>query len=553
MRNFICLLSAVLFTSLSIAQISQGGLPYSFENEELLRTPQKYDFEKPDLDFVLQDDIERDAFKYPPRDAVIVPIGLSMNKAGTWTEMDNGDRIWRLELTVPDALALELFYEDFYLPNGAELYLYNPDYSEILGAYTSINNKPRSRFSSDAISGETTILEYFEPKSVKGLGSLTIVDLGYTYRSLGAGGGSQPCEVDVACPEGDEWENEINATVRIRPRINGNLFWCSGTLVNNTEQDCKPYILTALHCALNGSQSTTADYDNYRFYFEFQTPNCGSGNASAASSITGCDLRADSNDDGGNSGSDFMLLELQENVPENYEPFWAGWTSSSSALSGGGVCIHHPNADSKKISTFSNTPQSAAWGTSNTHWRVFWVETVTDWGVTEGGSSGSAIFNSDHHIMGTLTGGASFCEGINPPNGPDDPDLFGKMQRHFVSNPNSAAEKLKVWLDPLDIGSVTFDGSANPCGNVSVQEVEASKVFSLFPNPSEGIIRIQAVNNEIKIEAIEIIDISGKAVFNEQITNTIQELDLSELNSGMYMATVITEDGRIFAQRLILN
>ncbi len=554
MKKVLSLVIIALFTTSIFGQISQEGLPLAFEMESLKASIPVISVEKPDVSEEIADDIDRDAFKYPPRDAVIVPVGHNLENSGKWTTIENGDRVWQCAINSPEAVSLELFFEDFYLPIGSKLFVYSENQEQVLGAFTSVNNKPRNRFATDAIYGETAILEYYEPAEVAGLGSMTIMDLAYSYRDLRSSlGGSQHCEVDVACPEGEEWANEINATVRVRTRINGNMFWCTGTLMNNTALDCKPYILTALHCALNGTQSSTADYDLYKFYFRFQTPGCGSGNAPAGFCITGCDLRADSNDGGGTSGSDFMLLELQEDIPESYNPFWAGWTRSSSASSGGGVCIHHPNADSKKISTFSSTPQSSGWGTTNTHWRVFWVETQTNWGVTEGGSSGSAIFNADHHVMGTLTGGASFCEGVSPPNGPDDPDLFGKMQRHFISNPNPASEKLSEWLDPIDLGSITFDGSTNPCGNVSVQEIEAQRVFSVFPNPGNGDFVIEILNEDFKVDGLKVFDSQGKVIRNF-VPNTLPiRLNLENEAEGIYVVQVSLEGNRSFNRKLVLT
>ena len=69
--------------------------------------------------------------------------------------------------------------------------------------------------------------------------------------------------VDVTCPEGDNWREQQRSVVRISVVDNTGAGWCSGSLVNNTNQDCKPYILSAWHCSLNAGQQ----YDQYIFYF----------------------------------------------------------------------------------------------------------------------------------------------------------------------------------------------------------------------------------------------------------------------------------------------
>ena len=48
-------------------------------------------------------------------------------------------------------------------------------------------------------------------------------------------------------------------------------------------------------------------------------------------------------------------------------------------------------------------------GAFNAHWEVYWDPTTNGHGVTEGGSSGSPIFNQDKRIVGQLSGGSSIC------------------------------------------------------------------------------------------------------------------------------------------------
>ena len=533
------------------AQISYGGDPLS-ETLNFETDVEVVEISQPDLTEKLAEDIERASFKYPPRDAIVLPLNMGLDNSGTWTELDNGDRIWQLEIAAEGAKSLELFYSDFYLPLGSKLFIYSPDMKQILGAFNHNNNKDSETFATDMIYGDRTIIEYYEPLISFGEGRFNIVDIGYGYRDLRSMGGSQPCEVDVACSEGNNWVDQINSVVRVRPRINGNLFWCTGVIMNNTELDCKPYVLSALHCALNGSQSTTADYNLYKFYFKFQKPDCDSGNGSAAKTITGCSLRADSNDDGGDSGSDFMLMELSEDIPANYDPYWAGWNRSSSS-NGGGIAVHHPAGDVKKISTYNSSPITSGWGVANTHFRVNWIETDNGWGVTEGGSSGCPLFNSDGLVIGTLTGGGSFCEGVNPPNGPDDPDFFGKMSRHWASNPNPSNEKLKEWLDPSGSSSSSVLGSANPCGNVSTNDIEVDNYFKVFPNPTNGNLTLDFVNEDIKVEFIRLIDSRGRMIESFSSQSYPVQFDLNEYDGGLYQIQIILEDTRVFNQKIILN
>jgi hypothetical protein len=81
------------------------------------------------------------------------------------------------------------------------------------------------------------------------------------------------------------------------------------------------------------------------------------------------------------------------------------------------VGIHHPSGDQKKISQTTSTTSAAtyldraSWATSNTHIKVTWAQ-----GTTEGGSSGSAVFNPEGRIVGQLHGGYASCSARTSPD-----------------------------------------------------------------------------------------------------------------------------------------
>jgi PKD repeat protein len=183
--------------------------------------------------------------------------------------------------------------------------------------------------------------------------------------------------------------------------------------------------------------------------------------------INGCLRIADSADGGGNSGSDFLLVKLgnanNENTvinnlkSANFNAYWNGWNANTSPTTGG-VSIHHPAGDIKKISTFSGNTVSTQWGNATgSHWRVVWTANANGHGVTEGGSSGSPLFDNTGNIIGTLTGGSSYCTALSAP------DQYGKMSFHWTNNGMPAIEQLKPWLDPANLNVLVFGGSADPC------------------------------------------------------------------------------------------
>jgi PKD repeat protein len=297
----------------------------------------------------------------------------------------------------------------------------------------------------------------------------------HNYRSTGFASQqkineSEACEVNVNCsPVGDTWQDEKKGVARIYVIEGNSAGWCTGSLVNNTAQNCRPYFLTALHC---GVSTSAANMTQWKFYFRYESPNCTNPSTPGTLDdyfITGCVRKADSADNGGDTGSDFLLVQLGSATNEsatittlkstNFNAYWNGWNANNTATTGG-TGIHHPAGDIKKISTFTGTTLSNSWGGSvqNTHWRLSWTANANGHGVTEGGSSGSALFNnSQGYIVGTLTGGSSYC------NAQTSPDMYGKMSYHWTSNGTTTAKQLKPWLDPTNSGVLTLAGSYNPC------------------------------------------------------------------------------------------
>ncbi|WP_430405412.1 GEVED domain-containing protein [Fluviicola sp.] len=139
-------------------------------------------------------------------------------------------------------------------------------------------------------------------------------------------------------------------------------------------------------------------------------------------------------------------------------------------------CGNSPSAGSaKKISTYTQALASETFngGASNAHWKVYWATTTNGHGVTEGGSSGSSIFNSYGRIVGQLSGGASACSanGAGTGTGPDKHDLYGKFTIDWDQNGSAANAQLKPWLDPTNTGATYLAGLATPCAVTPTEPV----------------------------------------------------------------------------------
>ncbi|MCB9363834.1 MAG: choice-of-anchor B family protein [Flavobacteriales bacterium] len=96
----------------------------------------------------------------------------------------------------------------------------------------------------------------------------------------------------------------------------------------------------------------------------------------------------------------------------------------------------------------------------------------------------------------------------------------------------------KVLVSDMQNGFYVFDVSTI----VSVKEnKDLDKVAQLFPNPTNGLLKIKL--NDNLIHAVEIIDGQGKKVFNEEEVKNSLTIDLSEFVKGIYLAKISTNYG----------
>lgn len=442
---FLTIFSCLCLTAAQ-AQVTNMGPPKSWSLQELApvhRHPMPpFDLEKQRaidaLNEASGDKLWR--FGYEHR------VDYGLTNAGTWTTLANGDRLWRIAFESADALTLNLVFDDYYLPEGASLYLYHPETKEWQGAYTSINNNADAMLGTTFIQGDKVVVEYYEPAVMQGEGRLNVSMVVHGYRLLGdyplmqdaedlndAGA----CHYDVLCPLGIGWENQVNAVGLV---IAGGVGACTGILINNTANDGTPYFLSAEHCGTQGLGAWV-----FRFNWDSPVPVCAQNNNSQDpgapyNEINGAVLRANA------SASDFCLMELNQAPTGNV--YYAGWDRSLNVPIEA-TCIHHPRGDVKKISRGDSVISTTLIGTGEHVWEV----NSWNFGITEPASSGGPLFNQNKQVIGQLFGGASACIGLGN-NGLED--YFGRLNESWDgTNP---ATRLRDWLDPIGSGAVTIDG-----------------------------------------------------------------------------------------------
>ncbi len=421
------------------AQINVGGLPKSFLEKDIKT---KIEFEK--MPFVNiqklkeEDKVNNLRKDKPFRFGQNIFVHINIKEKGSYDILSDGSKIWRLGIESTNALTINLRFENYNLSQGALLYVYNEDKSDIIGGFNYQNNQENGVFATTLVSGDKIIVEYFEPKEINNPYSPIITRVTHGYRGSSefdkGFGGSGSCNMNVACPDGAPWVDDIRASARI---ISGGSDWCSGALINNTSEDGTPYFLTANHCF--------NDPSDWVFWFNWESETCANpGSSPSHDAISGSTLIAR------NSDSDFCLVLLNNTPPAEYEVYYSGWDNSDNQPSAQ-VGIHHPSGDIKKISFDDNPAVSSDYDPSpylaDSHWEITQWDRGT---TTEGGSSGSPLYDENHRIIGQLHGGWASCSSLTQ-------DYYGKFSMSWDRG-GSPTNQLKDWLDPTNSGVLVLDG-----------------------------------------------------------------------------------------------
>lgn len=436
--------------------------------------------EQPDMRQITLEDEQNDKMGMFYRIGVHAYTNISTSTHGEWITDYSGNRVWQLQVKFAGAEALSFLFDNFRIYDNTTVDIFNAHGIRLHKTMTSADVLDHFEQNMALCFGDEMTIQVKEPAGSRP-SEIHIDRIVYNYRATGNPNvpkinESEDCEVNVNCaPVGNNWQDEKRSVARIYIVDSQGAGWCTGALVNNTALDCKPYFLTSLHCGI----STSAQNSNlWRFYFKYESPNCDNPTSAGTLDdhyITGCVRISNSNDNGGETGSDYLLLQLGSLANEttvvnilkspDFNAYWNGWDVNNTSVSTA-VTIHHPLGDIKKIST-SGATTSGAWGSSvsNTHWILSWVTNSNGYGVTEGGSSGCPLFNNSGRIIGTLTGGAASCSHQNYP------DYYGKMSYHWTSNGTSSSVRLKTYLDPINSGATTLNGSNNPCPEPTIVPV----------------------------------------------------------------------------------
>jgi hypothetical protein len=446
---------AFSFAFAAMAQVSYGGFPFNWEDKHVSSQISFATMPAIDMETLVAEDAVVDQYKEAPyRFGFEHETAFGMNQA-SWRSIENDKSIWQFGIECTGARSINLIFEDFFLPKGSEMFIWSADREEFIGSFNHKNNQDYRVLATSILQHDKIVVEVQAMNAVKEQVSFVISMVVHGYRPVlmnhfaefdlerGPYGTSGSCNNNVNCPVGAAWQVEKRSVALI---LSGGSASCTGVLVNNTANDGTPYFLTANHCYSSGATPS------WVFVFNHETTGCTGSTGPTNQTISGCTLRAR------RAGSDFCLVQLSSAPPQNYNVQYAGWDATDAVTVTSATGIHHPSGDLKKISFENNAVPQGTWSGAET-----WDVQQWDDGITEGGSSGSPLFDQNHRIIGQLFGGASACSGSTE-NGQGD--SYGRFGVSWDAGASPSA-RLKEWLDPGNTGALVIDGY--PTGSVTAQ------------------------------------------------------------------------------------
>ncbi len=402
-----------------------------------------------DLPALQAEDAQRQEEGKPLRIAVKQNANLNLLQAGRSMEVGN-ERVTYYELRAPGARGIGADFDQLRLAAGSYIYLYDAERTTLIGPITSTENTAGNHYLSDRVPGDRLMIEIHEGLRSGG----SVVNLSgiiNEYNPMGPRGAlratANACHVDMSCEPNYQYEADGVAMILMFDGVSS-FFLCSGSMLNDTRQSFRSYFLTAFHCidfnddlTINANESGSTP--SWAFYFKYQSPTCTpTQDDNTYVTINGATFRSAS------PNTDMCLLELNRQLPLSEAITYNGWDRRTTNYTPGLFGIHHPRGSVKKISFTTNTIYSGWNGTfPDSHYSM----NLTS-GSSEGGSSGSPLFNQDRRVIGQLHGGSGTCPSSSVRS------LHGRLDLSWFGNGTNET-RLSNWLDPIGTGATVTSGA----------------------------------------------------------------------------------------------
>jgi len=399
-------------------------------------------------------------------------VGFDVNYSledGVWSE-SNDKRIWNLRFKSEGAYSLNFIFSELKLVSNAELYIYSTDGQMVYGPVTDKQNIPNNRsiFLTDLVAGNDVTIRLIEPITPN-TSSLRITKVVHAYvdmfNATSTRGTIYSCHNDVACFPA--WDTESNGVALVL--LSSGTSQCTGSLLNNTAQDYRPFFLTAFHCIDETGSSMwyggedgqlsaqeISDAENWAFKFKYKKTACNGNVIYKTVTYNYATFRAAS------FSSDFALMELNNEIRKGFS--FLGWDRSGTSPTSG-TCIHHPQGEVMKIS-FDNhkiSPNKSSLQFDNflyypaqSHWVV-----GLDNGTVENVSSGSPLFDQNKRVVGQLHGGYDGCPPVTA--------YYGRLYTSWTGDGTNST-RLSNWLNPTSSSATTLNTLTCPTSTLLLNQ-----------------------------------------------------------------------------------
>ncbi len=205
-------------------------------------------------------------------------MGMASN--GGWETANDGRRVWRVAVKSPGALGLRIQFSRFSIGEG-RVWIYPEAGAEgVQGPYTGRGTFSNGEFWSGTVFGDAAIVEYqpqdpFEeriPFEIAGVTHRAVkpapVEAPAPLAVAAASSGpynfagqleAASCHLDASCyPDWNE-SMKMVADIFFMVDVDGQKLEaaCSGSLVSTSNNNLKPYFLTANHCVSSEDEART--------------------------------------------------------------------------------------------------------------------------------------------------------------------------------------------------------------------------------------------------------------------------------------------------------
>jgi V8-like Glu-specific endopeptidase len=376
-------------------------------------------------------------------------VNVAFRDLKSLNRTSDGGFVWTFEAESPGATALRVHLTNFNLPGNAVLYIYGIN-GEAFGPYSNRGPTDDGDFWTHTITGPIAYLQlrHFGPVSESDLRSInfSIADIGHIgpkfllaffqdldttpevkEQALAHCSYNEPCVEDASCYSGTAVNNAKKAVAYMEWISGAWIYSCTGGLIADTDGSSQiPYFLTANHCISKGKDAKALE-----LFWQYATSNCGGncGDPGTFPRTLGADI-LDSSRNG-----DHTLMQLWQNPPSG--SVFMGWTNAPVATADGTQLfrISHPSGAPQAYSRHIVDSQYIECGGLAIGEFIYSYDVD---GATEGGSSGSPVYNMNGQIVGQLYGACGYT--LEVCDAEQNRTVDGAFAFYFSS--------VEQWLDP---------------------------------------------------------------------------------------------------------